>query len=570
MDEEVRIAYFSMEIGITSEIPTYSGGLGLLAGDTLKADADLGIPVVGVTLLAEKGYFTQHLDPVTGEQREEPTTWEVTKFLEGPLEPRAEVTIEGRSVKIRAWKHTLTGVSGKTVDIIYLDTNLPENDERDRVLTSYLYGGDQRYRIAQEVVLGIGGVRMLRALGYTRIKRYHMNEGHAAFLALELFREDAEQSACPLDDFEACMSGSMSNIRKHCVFTTHTPVAAGHDKFPYDLVHQVLDDFIPFELLKHLGGEDRLNMTLLALNLSHYVNSVARQHQHVSTHLFPGYQISNITNGVHSVTWTSRPFRDLFDMDIPNWRQDNFELRYALRIPETKIWDAHMTAKKELVEYLATLGHEFDESAFTIGFARRAAQYKRADLLFNDIERLRSIGEQRPLQIIFAGKAHPADTGGKDLIKKLFWHIGELKGTIRIAYLENYDIEMAKRLVAGVDIWLNTPVRPKEASGTSGMKAAHNGVPHFSILDGWWVEGHIDCVTGWSIGPIPTEENENTNDDSSDAAEMYDKLEQVILPMYYDHRKKWMHVMRNSIAFNASFFNTHRMVQQYSLNAYLL
>jgi len=559
-----------MEIGIREDIPTYSGGLGILAGDTLKAAADLGIPMVGVTLLYEKGYFTQELNPETGEQTEKEATWNPHTLLEGPLKERVTVEVEGRTVHIQAWRFTLTGIGGSTIPILFLDTNLEENGETDRKLTAHLYGGDERYRLSQEIVLGIGGVRMLKALAYTELKRYHMNEGHAALLALELFREDAIQAQCPLDDFEACIQGSMADIRKYCVFTTHTPVAAGHDKFSYDLVREVLGEFVPIEMIRHLGGEDKLNMTILALNLSHYVNSVARQHQHVSTHLFPGFQISNITNGIHGPSWTCPAFQDLFDKHIPNWRQDGFELRYALRIPENEVWDAHVKAKRALIAYLKNEGVDFDPDTFTIGFARRAAMYKRADLLFNNINRLREIARERPIQIIFAGKAHPADSGGKELIKKLFWHIGELKNDIKIVYLPDYDIDLAKVLIPGVDIWLNTPVRPKEASGTSGMKAAHNGVPHFSVLDGWWVEGHIDSITGWSIGPLPTEENENTNNDVEDANELYDKLQNVILPMYYDKRSKWLHVMRNVIAFNASFFNTHRMIQQYTLNAYLL
>lgn len=574
MDKEVRsqdrrIAYFSMEIGIRSTIPTYSGGLGVLAGDTLKAAADLSIPIVGVTLLSKQGYFTQHLDE-NGNQSESPTMWDIEGQLE-ELSARVQVKVAGREVAVRAFEHRIEGTSGGTVPVLFLDTDLAENAPEDRALTNSLYGGDQRYRLGQEIVLGIGGVRMLRALGYTELTRYHMNEGHAALLALELFLEDMEKTECSIDDHEACIAGSMADIRKLCVFTTHTPVAAGHDQFDYDLVREMLDDFVPLPLLQKLAGADKLNMTLLALNLSHYVNSVARQHQHVSSHLFPGYHFSSITNGVHSETWTSEPFQRLFDTLIPHWRQDSFDLRYALRIPLQEIWDAHQEAKRKLVHHVNTKHQAgFSETAFTIGFARRATEYKRADLIFHDIGRLRKMAQEHPLQLIFAGKAHPADTAGKDLIRKIHWHMGEIRDVVKVAYLPDYDMETALLLIPGVDVWLNTPLRPREASGTSGMKAAHNGVPQISIQDGWWMEGHIEGVTGWEIGPVPTEENEDKNDDEGDSQELYEKLEQVILPMYYEERKSWMRIMRNAIAFNASFFNTHRMMQQYVLNAYML
>jgi starch phosphorylase len=402
------------------------------------------------------------------------------------------------------------------------------------------------------------------------IEKYHMNEGHESLLALELFRDTALQASCSLDDFQACMSASMDVVRPRCVFTTHTPVAAGHDKFAYDLVKQVLGDFVPIDLLKKLGGEDQLNMTLLALNLSHYVNSVARQHQSVSAHLFPGYRFSAITNGVHSATWTAAPFAKLFDRHMPNWRKDSFDLRYALRIPEEEVWMAHSECKTLLVQMLNEKYHAgFEHDVFTIGFARRATAYKRAHLLFQDAARLRAIAQNRKIQLVFAGKAHPQDTQGKEIIQQIHRHISELKDIVKIVYIPDYDMDVAKVLVPGVDVWLNTPARPQEATGTSGMKAAHNGVPHLSVLDGWWVEGHIEGVTGWSVGPPAADNMEAANDDSVDAGELYEKLEHTILPMYYDQHKRWSHVMRNCIALNASFFNTHRMVQQYVLNAYL-
>jgi starch phosphorylase len=557
-----------MEIGFDPAIATYSGGLGILAGDTLKAGADLKAPMIGITLISEKGYFTQTLKADDGSQIEEPNEW--NKSMLKLLPARVTVPVQGRDVIVQAWEYDLTGITGFQIPILLLDTDVPENNEQDRSITASLYGGDQRYRLMQEAVLGIGGVRMLKALGYTGIARYHMNEGHAALLALELLKEHAATANCSLDDFEHCKETSIAVVRKFCVFTTHTPVAAGHDKFPYDLVREIIGDFVPLSTIQKLGGQESLNMTLLALNLSHYVNSVARKHQDVSQHLFPGYHFSFITNGVHSATWTCPEIAKVYDHYLPGWHFDSFELRHAINIPKHELWEAHLKAKQRLIDHInKEFNAGFELDAFTIGFARRATAYKRADLIFYDIKRLREIGKKRKLQIVFGGKAHPRDTQGKELIKKIRWHAGELADSVKVIYLPNYDFNLAKILIPGVDLWLNTPARPQEASGTSGMKAAHNGVPSFSVMDGWWIEGHNEGVTGWSIGPMPTEQNENSNDDGSDAEELYDKLEHIILPLFYDRNEDYRFVMRNSIAFNASFFNTHRMVQQYALKAYL-
>ncbi len=563
------IAYYSMEIGLRQDIPTYSGGLGMLAGDTLKACSDLKVPVVGVTLVSSKGYFLQHLNKNDGWQTESPVEWDLHEKLT-LLSPKVVVHIQGRPVTIRAWQYDVIGVNGFKVPVIFLDTNQPENNDFDKTLTNQLYGGDRFYRLCQEVVLGIGGTRMLHILGYTNLSRYHMNEGHAALLSLELVKEKAIMTGVHIEDFESAKE-CIEYTRKHCVFTTHTPVAAGHDKFDYDMVQDVMRNYLPTPFIQHLAGEDMLNMTLLALNLSHFVNSVAKKHMDISSHLFPGYHFNNITNGVHSSTWTSQEMQKLFDNYIPGWRQDSFELRHALVIPKHEIWDAHQATKQKLVDYINTnYNAGFDKDVFTIGFARRATAYKRANLLFYDIERLKKIGAKQKIQIVFGGKAHPNDTEGKELIKTIFWHMGELRDIIKIVYVENYDIDLAKLMVAGVDIWLNTPARPHEASGTSGMKAAHNGVPQLSILDGWWIEGHLEGITGWRLGPTPTEENEYANDDAADSDELYDKLDNIILALYYYDNKNWQRAMRNTIAFNASYFNTHRMVQQYVLNAYLL
>lgn len=555
-----RIAYFSMEVGVESKLPTYSGGLGILAGDTLKSFADLALPVVGVSLLYSKGYFTQKLDE-HGNQSEEPTTWSRDEFVR-PLPATVTVPIEGRSVIVQAWIYPVRGIKGHVLPLILLDTSLEANAPRDRELTASLYGGDERYRLSQEVILGIGGVRMLRALGYKAVERFHMNEGHAALLTLELLREQRRPPGSGWD---------LPAVREQCVFTTHTPVPAGHDQFSYGLVKEVLGDSIPIDELQQIGGEDKLNMTLLALNLSHYVNGVAKRHGEVSQEMFPGYSIDSITNGVHSLTWTCDSFRKLFNKHIPGWSKDPFGLRYAISIPNEEIWQAHTVAKARLIaEVNRRNGPRFREDLFTLGFARRTAKYKRHDLIFENPEELRRIArEVGPIQLIFAGKAHPHDNPGRDVIKATFDAIRMLQEDVKITWLENYDMALGRLLTSGVDVWLNTPLRPLEASGTSGMKAAHNGVPSLSILDGWWVEGHVEGVTGWSIGPAAAGSLTQAEVNIEDARDLYLKLSTKVLPTFYKRQKEWVDIMRFSIAFNASFFNTHRMAEQYAANAYL-
>ena len=554
--KEKRIAYFSMEIGIDSSIPTYSGGLGILAGDTIRSCADLSVPLVGVSLLYRKGYFYQKINP-EGQQEESPYEWNPKEFLR-PLPVRISVSIEKRTVYVQAWQYVVKGIGGNRVPVIFVDTDIEENSDYDRSLSHYLYGGDRRYRLAQEIILGIGGVRVLRELGFHRISRYHMNEGHSSLLTLELLNERRKNNESHWD---------VEGVRRMCVFTTHTPVPAGHDQFSYELVGEVLNNFVPFELLKEVGGQENLNMTLLALNLSHYVNGVAKKHGEVSQEMFPGYSVDSITNGVHSSTWASESFKNLYHKYIPGWGNDPFSLRYALSIPKGEIWDAHQEAKRSLIDYVnekTNIGMDID--TLTVGFARRATAYKRADLVFFDTDRLVNIANSvGKLQFIFAGKAHPQDSPGKELIKNIISAAQNLKENIKIVYLENYDMDLGKMLVSGVDLWLNTPRRPREASGTSGMKAALNGVPSLSILDGWWIEGCIEGLTGWAIGELGDLESI----DQDNANSLYDKLEKIIIPTFYHNRGAWIDIMRHSIAINSSFFNTHRMVQQYVLNAYL-
>jgi glycogen phosphorylase len=559
MSDARKIAYFSMEIALESGIPTYSGGLGVLAGDTIRAAADLSIPMVAVTLLYRKGYFYQRLDE-RGWQSEEPVAWVVEDFLE-EMPARVSVAIEGRGVSLRAWRYEVVGAGGFRVPVYLLDAALKENAEADRALTHFLYGGDQLYRLCQEVVLGIGGAKMLRALGHNAISRFHMNEGHASLLTLELLDERAAaagRKTVAHEDVEA--------VRQQCIFTTHTPVPAGHDQFPLPLVQRILGRREIYEMKDVFCCEGVLNMTYLALNLSKYVNGVAKRHGEVSRLMFAGYNIDAITNGVHAATWTAEPFQDIFDHYIPGWKQDNFSLRYALSIPKEEIWQAHAQAKRRLIRYVnreTNLGMDVD--VLTLGFARRAATYKRADLLFHDIERLKKIvAGAGPFQVVYAGKAHPRDQGGKELIQRIFQSGERLKEILKVAYLENYDLELGKLATSGVDVWLNTPQPPLEASGTSGMKAALNGVPSLSVLDGWWIEGHIEGVTGWSIG----EDGREGAEWSADAGSLYKKLEEVVIPHYYRERERFIDVMRHAIAFNGSFFNTHRMIQQYVLKAY--
>lgn len=565
-NKDIRsLAYFSMEIGLDASIPTYSGGLGILAGDTIKSFADLVVPVVALTLISKKGYFRQELKD--GEQIEHPQIWNPDDMMT-LLPEKISVKIEGRDVKVQAWEYYAEGIKGFFVPVLFLDTDLPENDPQDRGITDHLYGGDSRYRIKQEAILGIGGVRMLEALGYSKVRKYHMNEGHSAFLTLELLRKT--ENPAESDPFKKY---DIPAVKRKCVFTTHTPVPAGHDQFELsDFESIVGGDFVDPGFIRPLVRDGKLNMTLLALTNSEYINGVALRHKEVSNTMFPGYGIDSITNGVNSMTWTCEEFKKIYDEHIPAWSHDPFNLRYVSSISRKKIWEAHIAAKKRLIAYVNSVsGIKLDEEVLTIGFARRSTPYKRLNLFFHDINRLVDIHNTAgKIQIIISGKAHPNDGGGKETIRQLHNILKSLDGRIKAVYLENYDMSIAKLMVSGVDLWVNTPRRPLEASGTSGMKAAHNGVPSFSVLDGWWIEGHVENVTGWSIGLKwkENEENDELNNDSQDAEELYFKLKEIIIPMFYDDWDKWTEIMRHTISFNASFFNTHRMVHQYVLNSY--
>lgn len=553
-----------MEIGLESSIPTYAGGLGVLAGDTIKTAADLRMPLVGVTLLYRKGYFSQRISP-EGVQGESPAQWKPEDTMQ-PVANRTAVFIEGRKVVVGAWRYDACSITGGIVPVLFLDTDLEENSPADREITAVLYGGDPAYRLKQEVVLGVGGYRMLQSLGM-KISRYHMNEGHASLLTLELLRRYKRPLELVWDE------GSVwdrEEVRRHCIFTTHTPEASGHDKFDYDLVVRTLQDEAILGVLRELGGRDALNMTLLALNLSHYVNGVAKKHGQVSSKLFPGYEFNAITNGVHSFTWTCPSFRRLYDHYLPGWANEPELFVRVDNIPRDDVWAAHVEAKADLRrEVQQRAGIELDAEAMTIGFARRATAYKRAELIFSDLDRLRSIAARRKVQLVYAGKAHPNDDVGKKMIERIVGYGRELRDLVKVVYLADYDMTLALKLISGVDVWLNTPLRPREASGTSGMKAAHNGVPNFSVLDGWWIEGQIEGVTGWAIGASPDTQVSEELSDASDAADLYQKLEEILLPMFYERRPDWIDVMRGAIGKNAYYFNTHRMMRRYATEAYL-
>lgn len=551
---QVRIAYFSMEIALDPAMHTYSGGLGMLAGDTARACADLDLPIVFVTLVSRAGYLRQRI-----EQREQvglPDPW-VPEARLTPLRAKVAVVIESREVWVRPWLHLLEGAHGHRVPVLLLDTELAENDARDRDITARLYGGDEAYRLRQEIVLGVGGLRILQALGFS-IRTYHLNEGHAALLALDLLRRHPRPAdqACP-----GTLAYDVARVRDCCVFTTHTPVEAGHDRFPYGLWESLMEGYFPTEQLRLVAGAQHLNMTQLALNLSGFINGVAERHAQTATRMFPGYHIRAITNGIHVGTWAHPGVAALFSRHAPAWAYEpELIARFDQLLPDADVWEAHAVARRELVAMVqARCGLALEEALPTIGFARRITAYKRPSLLFADLDRLRRIHAERPFQLVLAGKAHPADAPGRDLVRRIHEVIETLGDAVKVAFLPNYDFAMARTLVAGVDVWLNTPEAPLEASGTSGMKAGLNGVLNLSVLDGWWLEACIEDVTGWGI----------PGDTAGTADQLYDRLQRVVLPRFHDDRARWIWMMKQSIAKIGAYFNTHRMMRRYATEAYI-
>jgi starch phosphorylase len=543
-----------MEIALSPAVPTYSGGLGMLAGDTLRSAADTSAPMVAISLVHRRGYFRQILSDV-GQQSEADVPWSPETLPSAGH--TVTITMQDRPVQIRAWRFDVVGTTGHVVPVYLLDSDVEGNDAWDRKLTDHLYGGDTYYRLCQETILGIGGIALLQALGATP-EVYHMNEGHAALLTIALLEQ--RLGGRPLSD---ATDTDRNAVRQQCVFTTHTPVPAGHDQFGTDQMNQVLgrDRGAAIEAAGGLHN-GVMNMTYLALCLSRYVNGVAMQHGKVSQVMFPEYKVHSITNGVHAATWLSEGFQELFDSEIPDWRTDNRYFRSVYGIDPARIAACHIKSKQRLFAVLARrTGHYFNPSVLTLGFARRVATYKRASLLLQDPARLVSLAEKiGGLQILFAGKAHPADNAGKALIKDVYEAAVKLNSaSLKIYYVENYDWELGALLTQGVDVWVNTPRRPYEASGTSGMKAALNGVPSLSILDGWWIEGCAENTTGWAIEDGETE--------AAEASSLYSKLEKNVAPLW-SNPNAWAKLQQHCIGINGTFFNTHRMLSQYLGNAY--
>ena len=585
------VAYFSAEFGVHESLPVYSGGLGILAGDHLKSASDLGVPLVGVGILYAQGYFRQRID-AEGRQHEayenlEPESRPVVPALDAEgREVLVSVELPGREVFLKVWKAEVGRVS-----VLFLDADIPENAPEDRALTARLYGGDLRTRIVQELVLGVGGVRALRGVGIYPAS-YHMNEGHAAFSVLERMRELVATGS----SFE----DAREEVTRHTIFTTHTPVPAGHDAFPRDLFREFTAGWpaalgTDEEGLWSLGHHEEnwgpaFNMTVLAMNLSAARNAVSKLHREVSlemwVYLFPGEEepITYVTNGVHTWSWLAPEMGALLDRHGGGkaWREEierPASWSFVDEIPQGELWETHRVTKREMAEFVnhrlrGKAGSEaLDPDALTIGFARRFATYKRATLLLTDPERLRRIAKDpdRPVRFLFAGKAHPADEPAKEFIRALYRASAEdFAGHLVI--LEDYDMDVARRLVQGVDLWLNNPRRPLEASGTSGQKASLNGAPNFSALDGWWPEAY-NGRNGWTIGH-EREYASLEEQDTEDAESLYTTLESSIVPLYYDRSASgvpegWVAMMKEAIKTVAPTFSTQRMVQDYVRELYL-
>jgi starch phosphorylase len=526
------VAYLSAEVGFESGLHTYSGGLGVLAGDHIKSAADIGLDLVGVTLLYREGYGRQHLDE-DGNQTETYGEIDPDEFL---CDTGVEISLplDGAVLHSKVWLYRIKGLP-----TYFLDTRHPENSPEHASLANRLYGGDDATRIRQEYLLGVGGIRALQSLGH-EITGLHLNEGHCTFAMLEMLKQ----------------GWSREQLSNRSLFTTHTPVPAGHDRFEWQEVEQVLGDLLPKDGRK-LAGEESCSMTHLGIALAGNVNAVSNLNAWVASTMFEGTHIEPITNGVHHLTWTTPPMKEIFDEYLHGWRNDPAILAHAGKIPDAALISARQQARAVLRDLVhVSTGVELHEDRLTIGFARRFATYKRANLVFSDLERLRAIGAGK-IQFVFAGKAHPRDEGGKQLIRDIFAGAEQISDEIPVAFLEDYSMATGLAMTGGVDIWLNNPVRPMEASGTSGMKAAMNGVPNFSILDGWWPEACEHGVNGWVIGKA-----EDERDDQRDVNSLYSVLENEILHAWSVGEERWAHLMRAAIATSARFTGA-RMISDY-------
>ena len=599
------VAYFSAEFGFHEAIPNYSGGLGILAGDHCKSASDLDLNFVAVGLLYRHGYFRQEIDK-DGAQHAVSLNQNfhhlpIREVQRDGARLLISVRILDREVFAKVWQLPV----GR-IDLFLLDTDIPENNAEDRLITAELYGGDQEMRMRQEIVLGIGGVKALKALGIDP-EVFHMNEGHSAFLALERIRRKVVEKK--LEFYSALQIVASANI-----FTTHTPVPAGNDSFPREMMREYFGDFakelgIPFDELFSFGQtrvdrSDPFSMTILALRMSRHSNGVSKLHGEVSRSLWrdvwngvPVHEvpITSVTNGIHTKTWMAPEFSALYRKYLGEWEEHITEpdfWRGVIDIPDAQLWETHQQLKHRLVEFvrervrirrerigdspeaIRNVNRILDPEVLTIGFARRFATYKRGALLFSDKERLKRLlnDTTRPVQFIFAGKAHPRDEGGRALIQEVYRFSREAGFENRVVFLEDYDSYIARRLVQGVDLWLNNPLRPMEASGTSGMKCAPNGGINLSVLDGWWHEG-FNGNNGWAIA---AEISDGTVEFQSavDANSLYQLLENQIIPLYYAKPDgklplAWLQLMRESIRSVTPVFNTHRMVKEYTERLYI-
>ncbi len=605
---EPSIAYFCMEYGLDTSLKIYSGGLGILAGDYLKETSDMNVNLVAIGLLYRYGYFTQRLTP----QGNQVADYIAQDFLKIPVEPvigedgvwkSVSMNLPGRVLHARIWRVAV----GRT-DLYLLDTDYEANSAEDRTITHQLYGGDHENRLKQEILLGIGGVRALRALGLNPTM-YHYNEGHAAFAGLERLREYMQEKHYSLSE-------SLELVRSSALFTTHTPVPAGHDAFSEEEMGRYFGSypqrygldwrgFMEFGKLNADDRDEKFSVSVLAANFSQNVNGVSKLHGKVSQELFssmyPGYLpeelfISYVTNGVHYPTWASKEWKAIhagvFGEEFKTSHYDKHCFEGIYNVSDEQVWETRKALKADLIKtvkdrlsdpclsshytpgQVVTIKENLRDDVLTIGFARRFATYKRATLLFRDLDKLDEIvnNPRRPVQFLFAGKAHPADQAGQDLIKQIVEISKDPRFIGRIVFVPGYDITLAKRLVQGVDVWMNNPTRPQEASGTSGEKASMNGVMHFSVLDGWWVEGYTKNA-GWALPMERTYEDQEYQNEL-DAATIYSILENEIAPDYYDidstgRSSKWIGYIKNTVAMVASNFTTNRMLTDYCNQYYI-